>query len=45
LDSCRAPWPPHQPKISAGVLVVGWVMRDHMRTELPLVALMMATQR
>lgn len=25
--------------------VVGWAMRDHMRTELPLAALMMATQR
>ena len=25
--------------------VVGWSMRDHMRTELPLAALMMATQR
>ncbi|KZE17980.1 transposase [Sphingomonas hankookensis] len=25
--------------------IVGWAMRDHMRTELPLAALMMATQR
>ena len=25
--------------------MVGWAMRDHMRTELPLAALMMATQR
>jgi transposase InsO family protein len=25
--------------------VIGWAMRDHMRTELPLAALMMATQR
>lgn len=25
--------------------IVGWSMRDHMRTELPLAALMMATQR
>jgi transposase InsO family protein len=25
--------------------VVGWAMRDHMRTELPLAALMMAAQR
>jgi len=25
--------------------IVGWAMRDHMRTELPLAALMMAAQR
>jgi transposase InsO family protein len=30
---------------SASRRIVGWSMRDHMRTELPLAALMMAAQR